>query len=64
MLKFYKILKFNLNTTTHFVGNYDKEGNIKYNQYRIYVKADSMTKLIDIITPYIHSSMYYKINIK
>jgi hypothetical protein len=57
-------IKFNLNTTTHFAGNYDKEGNIKYNQYRIYIKANSMTKLIDIITPYIHSSMLYKINFK
>lgn len=54
-------IKFNINTTTHFAGNYDKMGNLKYNQYRIYVKADSMAKLLEIITPYIHDSMLYKI---
>lgn len=55
--------KFNINTTTHYAGIYDKEGKIKYNQYRIYIKADSMFKLIELITPYIHTSMLYKLNI-
>ncbi len=32
------------------------------NQYRIYIRQDSMSILRTIVTPYFHSSMLYKIS--
>ena len=32
------------------------------NQYNIYISKTSMKDLVEIIKPYFHSSMYYKLN--
>jgi ubiquinol-cytochrome c reductase cytochrome b subunit len=32
------------------------------NQYNIYIPKSSMIKLVEIIRPYLHTSMYYKLN--
>jgi hypothetical protein len=49
-----KVLKqnFDLNCTIH---KYRKD------QYRIYIKADSMGNFRSLVTPYFHSSMMYKL---
>jgi hypothetical protein len=45
--------KYNLESTIH------KTGNI--NQYNIYILKSSMNNLINIVKPYIHPTMMYKI---
>ena len=32
------------------------------NQYNLYISKTSMKDLVEIIKPYFHSSMYYKLN--
>ena len=32
------------------------------NQYNIYISKTSMKDLVEIIRPYLHTSMYYKLN--
>jgi len=32
------------------------------NQYNLYFSKNSMNKLVEIIKPYMHTSMYYKLN--
>jgi len=50
-----KVLKenFDLNCTSQKVTGKD--------QYRIYIKSDSMNKFRSLITPYFHESMMYKL---
>lgn len=50
-----KVLKenFDLNSTCQKVTGKD--------QYRIYIKSDSMNKFRSLITPYFHESMMYKL---
>ena len=45
--------KYNLESTIH------KTGNI--NQYNIYILRSSLNNLINIVKPYIHPTMMYKI---
>jgi hypothetical protein len=45
--------KYNLKSTIHKTG--------KINQYNIYILKSSMNNLINIVKPYIHPTMMYKI---
>lgn len=47
------IIKFGLNCTISKIQNSD--------QYIIYIRTDSMDKLRDLVTPYMHPKMLYKI---
>jgi hypothetical protein len=49
-------LKFDLNNVIQFKGN--------NNQFLIYIKADSIPKLKQIILPHMYYSMIYKLGIK
>ena len=46
--------KYNLKTSVIKTG--------ALNQYNIYISKTSMKDLVEIIKPYFHSSMYYKLN--
>ena len=50
-----KILKdkFDLECTLHLTGN--------INQYRIYIKTKSMPNFKNLVSPYFHESMMYKL---
>lgn len=48
--------KFKLNCTIQYLKNIDK--------YSIYILGSSISTLKDIILPYLHPSMYHKLNIK
>ena len=47
--------KYSLKTSLHKTG--------VINQYNIYISKSSLNDLIKIVKPYIHHSMYYKLNI-
>ena len=46
--------KYNLKTSVIKTG--------ALNQYNLYISKTSMKDLVEIIKPYFHSSMYYKLN--
>ena len=46
--------KYNLKTSVIKTG--------PLNQYNLYISKTSMKDLVEIIKPYFHSSMYYKLN--
>lgn len=46
--------KFNLKTSIHKTG--------AINQYNIYIIKSSLPKFIEIVKPYVHPTMQYKIN--
>jgi LAGLIDADG DNA endonuclease family. len=46
--------KFNLDYSLHF-------HNKKYNRYRIYIKTKSIPDLKNLIYPYFHESLLYKL---
>ena len=46
--------KYNLKTSVIKTG--------ALNQYNIYISKTSMKDLVEIIRPYLHTSMYYKLN--
>ena len=48
------IKKYNLKTSVIKTG--------ALNQYNLYISKTSMKDLVEIIKPYFHSSMYYKLN--
>jgi hypothetical protein len=48
--------KFNLNCTIRYLKDID--------QYFIYIKCSSLITLTNIIKPYLHPSMYDKLNLK
>lgn len=48
--------KYNLKTSIHKTGI--------VNQYSIYIPKSNLNKLIKIVKPHIHPSMYYKLNFK
>jgi hypothetical protein len=52
-----KVLKenFDLNCSIH------TRKNSVNTPYMIYVKADSFTKFVELVSPYFHSSMMYKL---
>ncbi len=43
--------------------NIDSSININRNQYQLYIKGSSMKIVIDLVKPYFHSSMYYKLGL-
>ena len=45
-------LNFNINSSIH---NFDKE------QFTLYIKSDSMVKFKNLVLPYFHYSMLYKL---
>lgn len=53
LIKFFK-LKYNINSSLHQNGN----------KYQLYIQKNSMNILINLILPYFHSSMYYKLGLK
>jgi hypothetical protein len=48
--------KFNLNCTIQYLKDID--------QYSIYIKGSSLITLTNIIKPYLHPSIYHKLNLK
>lgn len=48
-----KVLKQNFNLNCTYQKNKDN--------YRIYIKSDSMNKFRSLVTPYFHESMMYKL---
>ena len=52
LIKFLK-LKYNINSSLHKNNN----------QFQLYIQKDSMDLLINIVKPYFHSSMYYKLGL-
>ena len=46
--------KYNLKTSVIKTGT--------LNQYNLYISKKSMKDLVEIIRPYLHTSMYYKLN--
>jgi hypothetical protein len=56
-----KILRFILNTKYKLEISIHSTG--KMNQYNLYIGKISMPILFKLIKPYLHPSMYYKINI-
>ena len=47
--------KYEINTSIHSAG--------VFNQYTLYIKTDSMERLINLVKPYVVRSMYYKLGI-
>jgi hypothetical protein len=47
-------LKYNLDCSLHK----------NRNQYQLYIKKDSMNRLINLVLPYFHFSMLYKLGLK
>lgn len=53
--------KFGLNCTVQLLSK--KGGNTPKDKYSIYVKVSSMPKLRELVLPYMHSKMLYKLGL-
>src|SRR5690606_41609473 len=53
--------KFGLNCTVQLLSK--KGGNTPKDKYSIYVKVSSLPKLRELVLPYMHSSMMYKLGL-
>ncbi len=60
LLKNYLQTNFGLSATIQKLTNYN---NSLPDKYSLYIKSQSINKLIDLILPYMHPSMYYKLGL-
>jgi LAGLIDADG DNA endonuclease family len=53
--------KFNLDCTIQLLSK--KEGNTPKDKYAIYIKVSSLPRLRELVLPYMHSSLLYKLGL-